>query len=678
VKPVSGLLRRLSFGLRTALAAGLALLAVPTGLAQANRDVAMSPTDCAERAQLIVADMSLRERVGQLLMGTPAAGTLPDEATRLQIQDYGIGSFITQNSVPRTPDGAAKFHNQMQAWAEATRLGIPVFAGMDLENGTAQQVPAATGHPYPMGLGATFDPILTAQAAAVAGTEAAAFGVNWSFGPVSDLNTNPANPVIGVRSFGAYDPSVSAHAAAYAEALQGTGVLPSAKHFPGHGDTSVDSHTGLPTVTYDRSELNRHLAPFQAAFDVGAKGVMTAHVVIEAVDPDLPATLSPRVLTGLLRGEMGFDGVVVTDSMNMAAITNTYGRDEALVMAIGAGADIGMVAGDARHSSDVLMAAVDSGQLPLERVSESSRRVVRTKCEMGLWEHRYADPTLALSTVGTPQAHVQAVEQAAASMTLLADNGVLPIDRSAQVLVAGQDAQRVSSQLQSLGATGVTSVGTTQSPTAAERALVATLARTQDVVVITTFTSAAPNSAQEMLVGDVAATGTPTVAVSLGLPYDLANLTTADARLAAFALNVNRVGSPEVFTGLAAVLLGDRPAAGRLPVPVGVYPIGHGIGGGPTAVQVSTIAAARKVKGIFVRWRTASETRAAGFNLYREQRGRLAKLNRTLIHSAFGGTATGRVYSWLDRSAPRGKLTYRLELVDFQGVRSWIASATVG
>ncbi|WP_162605919.1 glycoside hydrolase family 3 protein [Jiangella aurantiaca] len=563
-----------------ALTCGLAL-AAPSMPAQAEPDPTLVPPNaCRGVAASLVARMTPRERIGQLLMGQPArSGALPDEAARAQIQDYGIGSFITQNSVPRTPDGAAVFHNRMQAWAQESRSGVPLFIGMDLENGTVQQIPVAAGHPFPMGLGATRDPAATSAAARVAGTEAEAIGINWSFGPVADLNTNPENPVIGVRSFGADDTAVAPHTAAYAVALQEAGVLSAAKHFPGHGDTSVDSHTGLPTVEYEGATLDRHLTPFRSAFDAGSKGAMTAHVVVEAVDPDLPATLSPKVLTGLLRGELGFDGVVVTDSMAMDAIRDTWGLHEAAAMAIEAGADIVMVQGDARPVSDFLVEALDSRQLSAARVRESATRVVRTKCEMGLWGNRYADPQHALTVVGTPEAHQQGLDQAVDSMTLLDDDGVaLPVERDARILVAGRDANRVAGELTALGATAVTPLTTPQSPSAAVRAQAVALAADHDVAVVTTFTSGAPNAAQAQLLNDVAATGTPTVAVSLGLPYDLAGLDTANARLATYAQNVNRVGSPEVYTGIATVLLGDRPATGRLPVPVGGFPIGHGSG----------------------------------------------------------------------------------------------------
>jgi beta-N-acetylhexosaminidase len=571
-----------SRGVALTVAVAAAALVAPVGAAQAQPDPTRVPSSaCRGVAASTVDHMTLRERVGQLLMGSPArSGALPNEATRAQIQDYGIGSFITQNSVPRTPDGAAVFQNQMQEWAAQTPSGVPVFTGMDLENGTVQQIPVATGHPYPMGLGATGDPALTAQAARVAGREAAAVGVNWSFGPVADLNTNPLNPVIGVRSFGADEVAIAPHTAAYSVALQAEGVLSAAKHFPGHGDTHVDSHTGLPSVSYDRATLDRHLAPFQSAFDAGAKGVMTAHVVIEAVDPTLPATLSPKVLTGLLREEMGFDGLVVTDSMDMAAITNTYGRQPAVLMAIAAGADIAMVGGDARPYSDYLVAAVADGRLAESRVEESARRVVRVKCEMRLWERRYVDPAAALDIVGTEQAHEQAVTQAVRSMTLLDDDGTaLPLDRTARILVTGRDANRIADALRSLGATRVTTSATSQSPTETQRTQAAALATESDVAVVTTFTSGAPNAAQAALLGAVADTGLPTVAVSLGLPYDLANLDAADARLATYAQNVNRVGSPEVYLAAAAVMLGDRVPTGRLPVPVGDFPIGYGLGG---------------------------------------------------------------------------------------------------
>ncbi|WP_418608186.1 glycoside hydrolase family 3 N-terminal domain-containing protein [Georgenia sp. SUBG003] len=151
-------------------------------------------------------------------------------------------------------------------------------------------------------------------------------GINWNFMPVADVNTNPANPVIGVRSFGENADLVADHVAAYVGAQQSEGVLTSAKHFPGHGDTETDSHLGLPSVGFDRETLEEvHLKPFQAAIDAGADSIMTAHIVVEVIDDELPATLSPAVLTGLLREDMGFDGLVITDGMGMRAISDRWG-----------------------------------------------------------------------------------------------------------------------------------------------------------------------------------------------------------------------------------------------------------------------------------------------------------------------------------------------------------------
>src|SRR5699024_7798703 len=230
-----------------------------------------------------------------------------------------------------------------------------------------------------------------------------ATGFNWNYSPLADVNTNPNNPVIGVRSFGENTELVSDMTVAQVEGYQENGVLSTPKHFPGHGDTSEDSHHGLPAVTYDRETLEEvHLPPFQAAIDAGADSIMTSHVIIEAIDPELPATLSEDVLTGLLREEMGFDGLIVTDAMSMQAFKDNWGVGEAAVMTIQAGADFVMATGtlnEQKETFEALLSAYESGELSQERVDASVERILAKKVMYGLFDNRYVDPDEATDVV---------------------------------------------------------------------------------------------------------------------------------------------------------------------------------------------------------------------------------------------------------------------------------------
>ena len=236
-----------------------------------------------------------------------------------------------------------------------------------------------TAFPRQMGIGATRDLEAAEEVAKITAIESLATGFNWNYSPLADVNTNPANPVIGVRSYGEQTDLVSQMTVAQIKGYQKNGMLATAKHFPGHGDTSVDSHLGLAAVTYDRQTLDEvHLPPFKAAIDAGVDSIMTAHVIIDAIDPELPATLSKKVLTGLLREEMGYKGLIVTDAMSMHAIELNWGSGAAGVMAINAGADIVMATGTYEQqleTYDALFQALQSGELSEKRVDESLKRM---------------------------------------------------------------------------------------------------------------------------------------------------------------------------------------------------------------------------------------------------------------------------------------------------------------
>ncbi|MCN9240039.1 glycoside hydrolase family 3 protein [Streptomyces sp. RY43-2] len=259
-----------------------------------------------------------------------------------------------------------------------------VLVAIDEEGGDVTRLEVGTGSSFPgnHALGAVDDVELTRQVAHELGRRLAACGVNLNWAPSADVNSNPANPVIGVRSFGADTHLVARHTAAYVTGLQSAGVAACTKHFPGHGDTAVDSHHALPRIDAEPAVLQeRELAPFRAAIAAGTRAVMSAHILVPALDPNRPATLSPRILTELLRGDLGYDGLIVTDGMEMRAIAGTYGIERGSVLAIAAGADAicvgGGLADDAtvRGLRDALVTAVRSGELPEERLVEAAERV---------------------------------------------------------------------------------------------------------------------------------------------------------------------------------------------------------------------------------------------------------------------------------------------------------------
>ncbi|WP_369249096.1 glycoside hydrolase family 3 protein [Streptomyces sp. R41] len=259
-----------------------------------------------------------------------------------------------------------------------------VLVAIDEEGGDVTRLEVRTGSSFPgnHALGAVDDVELTREVAAELGRRLAACGVNLNWAPSADVNSNPSNPVIGVRSFGADTDLVARHTAAYVTGLQSAGVAACTKHFPGHGDTAVDSHHALPAIDAELSVLqSRELAPFRAAIAAGTRAVMSAHILVPALDPERPATLSRRVLTGLLREELGYDGLIVTDGMEMQAIAATYGIERGSVLAIAAGADAICVGGGladddtVRRLRDALVSAVRTGELPEERLADAANRV---------------------------------------------------------------------------------------------------------------------------------------------------------------------------------------------------------------------------------------------------------------------------------------------------------------
>lgn len=597
---MTGLARRHTVRIVTAvLVAMVSTIALPGGTstaADAERPTAIPGPACQGLARSLTARATDVEKVGQLFIPWVTTPTEdgPTELERRRIQERGYGSFNFNGGTLHGPEHAAHYTNTLQRWAADTRLGIPVLPTMDMEIGAAHRFSVmgpgpgkATPLPYPMGLGATRDTAAAATSARITADEARAVGFAMNIAPVADVNTNPTNPVIGVRSFSEDTDLVSDLIAAQVREYQAHGVIAMPKHFPGHGDTNLDSHTDLPTVSYDRETLERvHLAPFEAAIAAGTDSIMTAHVVVEAVDPDLPATLSKKVLTGLLREDMGFDGLIVTDSMSMAAIRDRWGMGGAAVMAFQAGAD--MIMASDGESYDAILAAVRSGEIPRKRLDESVQRIIELKCEYGLFDNRYVDPARATATFGTPE-HLDAAERISRdSVTLVANDGALPLSREGaqRIVVTGATHGGTADQLPDLVAETEARTDATVvdhgwdlagQPTDAQIDEVVQAAETADAVIVGTFSKATSPPQQTALVTALAATDTPVVVLSLGLPYEIADYGDVDGSVATYAVDL--WGSPSRSAILAGldVVFGEQPG-GTLPVSLGEdYPFGHGL-----------------------------------------------------------------------------------------------------
>jgi beta-N-acetylhexosaminidase len=271
---------------------------------------------------------------------------------------------------------------QLAALTALLRAGRDdVLVGIDEEGGDVTRLELSTGSSYPgaWALGVVDDVELTERVGASIGADLAAVGVNLNFAPVADVNTNPDNPVIGIRAFGADAGLAARHVAAFVRGHEATGVAACAKHFPGHGDTHEDSHLALPTLDGGAAALDLALEPFRAAIEAGVRSVMTAHIRVPAID-DVPATLSPPILQGLLRGELGFEGVIVTDALEMRGVSQGYGVAEAAVLALAAGADALLLGAElfeeaVERLQAAIVAAVHDGRVPEERLLEAAGRV---------------------------------------------------------------------------------------------------------------------------------------------------------------------------------------------------------------------------------------------------------------------------------------------------------------
>ncbi|MGQ9454720.1 MAG: glycoside hydrolase family 3 protein [Armatimonadota bacterium] len=321
----------------------------------------------------------------------------------------------------------------------------PLFIITDQEGGmVARFVDGVTVFASNMALGATGDPAFAYSAAVATARELGAIGVNFNFAPCAEVNNNPEYSIIGTRSYGESPDVVARFTTSAVKGYQESGMIACVKHFPGHGDTAVDSHLALPSVPYPRERLDEvELKPFKAAIDAQVGSIMTAHVLFPALDGSLPSSLSPAIVTGLLRGELGFDGVVVTDCLEMKAIADNFGTPEAAVMAVEAGVDIVLVChklDTQRATREALLKAVRDGRIPESRIDESVARIMALKKRFGLESRRFADPDR-LSSILMNSEHLSIQRDIARRAVTLVRNeeGLVPLKLTPdqKVLVVG-------------------------------------------------------------------------------------------------------------------------------------------------------------------------------------------------------------------------------------------------
>ncbi|MEP7117117.1 MAG: glycoside hydrolase family 3 protein, partial [Acidobacteriota bacterium] len=386
------------------------------------------------------------ELVGQLLMGRLDSTYLSADSSTFEelaalVRDVHIGGFCAFGGVDPVPSvllnatyGPTILGQPLELAAILNRLQslatLPLLISADFEHGVGMRINGATTFPRAMAFGAAGDPALVREAARLSAIESRAIGVHVNFAPVSDVNNNPRNPVINIRSFGEDPAQVGAFVSAVVAGLQSGGVVATLKHFPGHGDTAVDTHLGLATVPHDRARLDRvELAPFRAGIAAGAGATMVAHVEMPALDPTPgPATFSRAIVGGLLRGDLHFAGVIYTDSMRMAAVNALADPGEAAVRAIEAGADVVLDSPDPRAAAAGMKEALATGRLTRARLETSARRVLGQKARLGLQRSRLVNLDAIMTAVGTRAAADTARVTAERAVTLLKDDrGAVPL-----------------------------------------------------------------------------------------------------------------------------------------------------------------------------------------------------------------------------------------------------------
>lgn len=521
---------------------------------------------------------SLKEKIGQLFV-FGFYGYEPTAEFKGLVESYGIGGTIYFSRNVKDAEQVHSLSVELQKIAKQAGRP-PMFIAIDQEGGmVARLVNGVTLMPGNMALGAVASAAGAEETARICGEELRMLGITMNYAPCIDVNNNPDNPVINVRSYSDRSDVVSEFGAAAVVGYQSARVAATVKHFPGHGDTSVDSHHALPVLPHSRERLDAiELPPFRAAIEAGTDCIMTAHVCLPALEPSgVPSTLSENVLTGLLRNELGYDGVVVTDCLEMSAIDEFYGPAQGAVKAIKAGADMVLISHTIekqRAALEAVAAAVESGELSLARIDEAVARVMKLKEKLQLeepiqpWEQ-------VKGAIGTEANKAVARKWSEASVTLVkAEGGILPLKRDVRTLVLWPDIVPVSVADEMLSGDGtlgdfLTHYGASvvERKMNSENALDG-LSEFEQIVVVTYDASKHPIE-QEIASKVVKLAGDRTVAVSVRNPLDILKYPEVQAYLAVYECR------PLALSSAAKALLGDLKPAGKLPLEISpAYPFG--------------------------------------------------------------------------------------------------------
>ncbi|HJZ98253.1 MAG TPA: glycoside hydrolase family 3 N-terminal domain-containing protein [Candidatus Solibacter sp.] len=565
----------------------------PPRAAAAQSAIKASPT-----VKRWIKPMTLRDEIAQLIF-IPFHGASPNSRSReyrtfmRMIREVKVGGLILVNwSNGRViqkaePYAVAAFLNRMQRTAQT-----PLLVAGDFERGASMRVEGTTVFPHAMAFGAAGDPALVRYEGEVTAREARALGVHWVYYPDADVNNNPDNPIINIRSFGENPAAVATLVKAFIEGAHSDKknyVLTSAKHFPGHGDTAVDTHMNLATINADRERLDRvELVPFKAAIEAGTDSIMTAHIAVPALAPaDIPSTLSPAILTGLLKNDLGFKGIVVTDALEMGGIAKGFSAGEAGVRALEAGADVLLMPTDPDAVVKAVMAAVQSGRLTRHRIQESVVKILAAKERAGLDRKRFVDLEGISDIVDSPESNEKALEIAGRAVTLVRNGGnLIPLAKPDSVCFIAMPESRFSTGGQSFSQevrkrTPNASV-TLWDPSYSRQQLddgIARLGSCESFAVAAYTSVGAYRGTVGMLGGELPhaldaliATGKPVALIAIGNPYVLRNFPNVTAYMATFS-NV----APSEVAAVQA-LYGEIAIRGHLPVSIpGLAQVGDGI-----------------------------------------------------------------------------------------------------
>ena len=535
-----------------------------------------------------LSSLTLREKIGQMMMMALSGefnnfGSVKFAETRRRIEKLNVGGFTLFRG---EANSIAALTNEAQRLAK-----IPLFFSADYERGLRMQLRTGTPFTTNMGVAATGDTAAIYRQGKIICEEMRAIGANWLFAPVADVNNNPDNPVINIRSFGADPVKVGEFVASEVRGVSDAGCLATLKHFPGHGDTATDSHIGLSTIAANPKELNSvELVPFRAAILSGVDSVMTAHLAVPNVTGDnLPASLNPKITTDLLRNDLKFQGIITTDSMEMGAITKNYPNGESAVMAIKAGADLVLFPPNVELAIAAVESAVKRGDLSEKRIDESVFRLLSAKYRLGLVKNRFVDLAKVNESVEKPENVAEATRTAEKSITLLRNEGkIFPLTKETAaktlfVVIAADDDAAEGSVLGpeiKRRATNAKIVRLDPRSTAEEYAGVLMDAKNYERILLAPFvkraaakgTVALPENQVAFVKQMFALKAEKAAVIAFGNPYMIRQFPEARNYAVTYAIeDVAQVAA-------ARVMFGEVAFQGRLPINIpGLFQIGDGI-----------------------------------------------------------------------------------------------------